>query len=382
MAVETLVKSNMDESLNIGDDDVREFERSDVHESQGEEDEIESLQNIRLQASSELSDGERMMLYEKAIRGKVALDTPCTVFSAVYKDSRGELPSLSCLSVFIMGFWGDEGSSCSLTIIDGPAIQFAQAEKLYYETALITAGTSDLLNQEKEASPSGDLTSTVKQQDEGKDESASASHPETEKADEFENLAHMCLKQKNTQLALEYCAKAVKLRQAHLGERHPATLRTLDLFTVIYAEMGKAQYSAALDKLSAIQKKDSENHQTTNEEEPSNGETETKVNENKSTEQQQAEKGERTADQDEQSNPLPEQQTDDAASDAIHVTLTTSVALSLYFIITIMMGVGLTAVICYYTQADPHTAYSYVITRLRFYYYYYFRRAPHGDHYF
>ncbi|XP_032237119.2 uncharacterized protein LOC5511863 [Nematostella vectensis] len=379
MAVETLVKSNMDESLNIGDDDVREFERSDVHESQGEEDEIESLQNIRLQASSELSDGERMMLYEKAIR---------------FKRKGSSRHALYCFLGCLQGLKG----GASFTVLPqclhyiaelyseeedyGPAIQFAQAEKLYYETALITAGTSDLLNQEKEASPSGDLTSTVKQQDDGKDESASASHPETEKADEFENLAHMCLKQKNTQLALEYCAKAVKLRQAHLGERHPATLRTLDLFTVIYAEMGKAQYSAALDKLSAIQKKDSENHQTTNEEEPSNGETETKVNENKSTEQQQAEKGERTADQDEQSNPLPEQQTDDAASDAIHVTLTTSVALSLYFIITIMMGVGLTAVICYYTQADPHTAYSYVITRLRFYYYYYFRRAPHGDHYF
>lgn len=37
--------------------------------------------------------------------------------------------------------------------------------------------------------------------------------------------------------------QAVKLRQSIYGEEHPVTKRTLDLFTVIYAEMGKEQYS-------------------------------------------------------------------------------------------------------------------------------------------
>ena len=37
--------------------------------------------------------------------------------------------------------------------------------------------------------------------------------------------------------------QAVKLRQSIYGEGHPVTKRTLDLFTVIYAEMGKEQYS-------------------------------------------------------------------------------------------------------------------------------------------
>lgn len=37
--------------------------------------------------------------------------------------------------------------------------------------------------------------------------------------------------------------QAVKLRQSIYGEDNPITKRTLDLFTVIYAEMGKEQYT-------------------------------------------------------------------------------------------------------------------------------------------
>ena len=37
--------------------------------------------------------------------------------------------------------------------------------------------------------------------------------------------------------------QAVKLRQSIYGEEHVITKRTLDLFTVIYAEIGKEQYS-------------------------------------------------------------------------------------------------------------------------------------------
>lgn len=36
--------------------------------------------------------------------------------------------------------------------------------------------------------------------------------------------------------------QAVKLHQACHGDQHPITLQTLDLFTLIYAEMGKQQY--------------------------------------------------------------------------------------------------------------------------------------------
>lgn len=37
----------------------------------------------------------------------------------------------------------------------------------------------------------------------------------------------------------------MKLRQSIYGEEHPVTKKTLDLFTVIYAEMGKEQYTGA-----------------------------------------------------------------------------------------------------------------------------------------
>ena len=37
--------------------------------------------------------------------------------------------------------------------------------------------------------------------------------------------------------------QAVKIRQSHFGENHPVTTKSLNLFTVIYAEMGKEQYS-------------------------------------------------------------------------------------------------------------------------------------------
>jgi len=42
---------------------------------------------------------------------------------------------------------------------------------------------------------------------------------------------------------LQHFLQAVKLRQSIYGEEHPITKRTLDLFTVIYAEMGKEQYT-------------------------------------------------------------------------------------------------------------------------------------------
>ena len=42
---------------------------------------------------------------------------------------------------------------------------------------------------------------------------------------------------------LKHFLQAVKLRQSIYGEEHPITKRTLDLFTVIYAEMGKEQYT-------------------------------------------------------------------------------------------------------------------------------------------
>ena len=44
-------------------------------------------------------------------------------------------------------------------------------------------------------------------------------------------------------LALEYQGKATKLRQQVFGDQHDITTKSLDFFTVIYAEVGKQQYT-------------------------------------------------------------------------------------------------------------------------------------------
>ena len=50
-----------------------------------------------------------------------------------------------------------------------------------------------------------------------------------------------------SQLALEFSGKATKLYQKHYGDDHTSTQRCLDLFTSIYAQVGKEEYT---DKLS------------------------------------------------------------------------------------------------------------------------------------
>ena len=47
-------------------------------------------------------------------------------------------------------------------------------------------------------------------------------------------------------LALEYQGKATKLRQQVFGDQHTVTINSLDYFTVIYAEVGKQQYTGRM----------------------------------------------------------------------------------------------------------------------------------------
>ncbi|KAK3714406.1 hypothetical protein QZH41_020635, partial [Actinostola sp. cb2023] len=183
--------------------------------------ELESL------LSKQLTDQDRLVLFEKAVRK----------------------------NLHVLFF--------NVLISDETAIQFAQAEKLYYETALITVNRDD----PDDGMSAGGIDG--KSVDNGMDNTSSQQTPtatseQAQKAEEYEKLAHMCLKQQNPQLALDYCAKAVKLQQSCFGEQHPITLQTLDLFTVIYAEMGKQQYKAALDKFSAAQEKESQAKQSQN----------------------------------------------------------------------------------------------------------------------
>ena len=125
------------------------------------------------------------------------------------------------------------------------AVQFMQAAKLYYETAIIESGAK--LNALKKEEGLSDDYEPVDD---------NASKEEAQRANEYERLSHSCLKEKKIQLALEYCGKATQIRRKLYGDNHPVTIKSLDLFTVTYAEMGKMQYSKAMDKMSNFSKED------------------------------------------------------------------------------------------------------------------------------
>ncbi|XP_067939123.1 uncharacterized protein [Watersipora subatra] len=108
---------------------------------------------------------------------------------------------------------------------DEKAIQFLKAEKIYYETALIDSRQM----QEK----IDDLTT-------------GDADVEVVRADEYERLAKLCLDKHQCQLALEFSGKATKLYQKNYGDEDASTQRCLDLFTSVYAQVGKEEYT---DKL-------------------------------------------------------------------------------------------------------------------------------------
>lgn len=329
-----------------------------------------------------LNDQERHLLYEKGIKFK----------------KKGNLRhALYCLLACVRGL--KDGShfqqlpECLHNIADiysqlgdyENAVSFAQAEKLYYETSLISAGS--MVQQEQDGSDSvgstspsdqttGNTTRTTEAQHAVKDDPKEQT-AEARSANEYEKLAHMCLKQKDAQLALEYCGKAVKLRQSIYGEEHPVTKKTLDLFTVIYAEMGKEQYTAAMQKFNeAKQATDA-----TAEEEEKTAETaeakkddlaennETSVDETSTSAEELHDRGQGTV-------------TPAAKGGDEKVSLSPSQAMFFFFLITAAVAVCVTLFVCHISGTDPGTTFKYIMTRLRFYYYYYVRRAPAGNSYF
>lgn len=329
-----------------------------------------------------LNDQERHLLYEKGIKFK----------------KKGNLRhALYCLLACVRGL--KDGShfqqlpECLHNIAEiysqlgdyENAVSFAQAEKLYYETSLISAGS--MVQQEQDGSDSvgstspsdqttGNTTRTTEAQHAVKDDPKEQT-AEARSANEYEKLAHMCLKQKDAQLALEYCGKAVKLRQSIYGEEHPVTKKTLDLFTVIYAEMGKEQYTAAMQKFNeAKQATDA-----TAEEEEKTAETaeakkddlaennETSVDETSTSAEELHDGGQGTV-------------TPAAKGGDEKVSLSPGQAMFFFFLITAAVAVCVTLFVCHISGTDPGTTFKYIMTRLRFYYYYYVRRAPAGNSYF
>ncbi|KAK7471514.1 hypothetical protein BaRGS_00035853 [Batillaria attramentaria] len=120
------------------------------------------------------------------------------------------------------------------------AIHFVQAEKLYYENALInTEEIQKKLEELHLIQESGDAPART----------TDARTVETLRAEEYEHLAKLCMDKSQPQLALEYAGKCTKLRQQLFGEHHPKTQESLDYFATLYAEVGKQQYTDSMETL-------------------------------------------------------------------------------------------------------------------------------------
>ena len=198
------------------------------------------LPSINFSDDDDLTDEERMLLYDKAMHFKRlgSLNHALLCFlgclQGLQPSSKSKFTMLpQCLTHVAELYAHSEDYQ--------RAVEFMQAAKLYYEIAIIETGI---------------------QVDEYKKETDSGYRPldldpcldEAKRANEYEKLSYSCLEHKKFQLALDYCGKATKLRQQVYGDDHPITGKSLDLFTLIYAEMGKCQYGEALQKYGDLTK--------------------------------------------------------------------------------------------------------------------------------
>ncbi|XP_068730679.1 consortin-like [Montipora capricornis] len=330
-----------------------------------------------------LTDQERQLLFEKGIK---------------FKKKGNYQHALYCLLACVRGL--REGSDfpqlpeCLHNIAEiysqledyENAISFAQAEKLFYETSLISVGNEaqqeegELGFKDGSGSSSGNFTSTEKKatQPKGKDDPQGNS-TEARSANEYEKLAHMCLKQKNAQLALEYCGKAVKLRQSIYGEQHAITKRTLDLFTVIYAEMGKEQYSAAMQKFNEAKQSEDKVPEQSLKHPKSDLPVKEESEELPAEDSRQNPVGE-SQEGKEQNTAAPPVTDNDDRND--RMSLTSGQAMFCFFLLTVIVAVGVTLLCCRISGKDPVNTFKYMVTRIKFYYFYYMKRPNPGDRYF
>lgn len=129
----------------------------------------------------------------------------------------------------------------------GKALQFIQAEKMFYEVALIelTALHRDTGPQEEATLGSAGAWSSPEELSE-----------QASQAQHLERLAQLCIMSKQPHLALEYSGKATKIHQRAFGNDHPITARSLELMATVYAEIGKTEYSDSLGQcVSALSKR-------------------------------------------------------------------------------------------------------------------------------
>ena len=136
----------------------------------------------------------------------------------------------------------------SLELYD-KAVECAQAEKICYEAMILDSqGRSKGKRSPRKRSKSN---STISEDPSRSEAEQKQNHQQQlQKAEEYERLSQACAGQNKPQLALEYCGKAVRIKQALLGPGHQATVEGLENFTRLYAEAGKDEYAKALETAS------------------------------------------------------------------------------------------------------------------------------------
>ncbi|XP_077411915.1 nutritionally-regulated adipose and cardiac enriched protein homolog isoform X2 [Vanacampus margaritifer] len=128
----------------------------------------------------------------------------------------------------------------------GKALQFIQAEKMFYEVALIELTALHGSTGPQEDSSLGSAGWATPE--ELSEQASQARH--------LERLAQLCIVSKQPHLALEYSGKAAKIHQRAFGNDHPITARSLELMGTVYAEIGKTEYSDSLgQRVSALSKR-------------------------------------------------------------------------------------------------------------------------------
>ena len=131
------------------------------------------------------------------------------------------------------------------------AVEFAQAEKLFYEAVIVGTGCDSARKDDaakrvkSKRKPFGKRRSSSRSSGGG---SNPAEYGELliKKADEYEMLARICTKERKFELAVDYSGKAAKLKRSVYGPDHPVTLASLEYFTLVYAEMGRMEYAMAM----------------------------------------------------------------------------------------------------------------------------------------
>ncbi|XP_023993316.1 uncharacterized protein [Salvelinus sp. IW2-2015] len=124
------------------------------------------------------------------------------------------------------------------------ALQFIQAEKMFYEVALIELTAVQGSTGPQEEALLGSTGTGWASSEELSDHASQAQH--------LEQLAQLCIVSKRPHLALEYSGKATKIHQRAFGNDHPITDRSLELLATVYAEIGKTEYSDSLGQCVSV----------------------------------------------------------------------------------------------------------------------------------